>query len=85
MSTSQRCFGVKMSVVSSRAYMHWTAVSAARGASRAPELAAKVTSAEEVLPTSSLRATGMELPNIETILAVNKTVYFNNSENFPKR
>ena len=57
-----------------RTYMHWTAVSATRGASRAPELAAKVTSAEEVLPTFGLRATGMELPNIERILAVNKTV-----------
>ena len=54
--------------------MHWTAVSAARGASRAAELAAKVTSAKEVLPTSGLRATAMELPNIERILAVNKTV-----------
>ena len=41
--------------------MHWTAVSAARVASRAPELAAKVTSAQEVLPTSGLRAIGMEL------------------------
>ena len=54
--------------------MHWTAVSAARGASRAPESAAKVTSAKEVLPTSGARATAMELPNIERILAVNKTV-----------
>ena len=54
--------------------MHWTAVSAARGASRAAELAAKVMSAEEVLPTSGLRATGLKLPNIERILAVNKTV-----------
>ena len=51
--------------------MHWTAVSAAP---RAAELAAKVTSAQEVLPTSGLRATGMNLPNIERILAVNKTV-----------
>ena len=34
--------------------MHWTAVSAARGASRAAELAAKVTSAQDVLPTSGL-------------------------------
>ena len=42
--------------------MHWTAVSAARGASRAPELAAKVTNANEILPTSGLRATAMELP-----------------------
>ena len=57
--------------------MHWTAVSASRGASRAPESAysaAKVTSAKEVLPTSGLRATAMELPNIERIFAVNKTV-----------
>ena len=50
------------------------AVSAARGASRATESAAKITSAEEVLPTSGLRATAMELPNIEWIFAVNKTV-----------
>ena len=34
--------------------MHWTAVSAARGASRAPKSAAKVTSAKEALPTSGL-------------------------------
>ena len=46
--------------------MHWTAVSVARDTSRAPELAAKVTSAKEV--------PAMELPNIERILAVNKTV-----------
>ena len=54
--------------------MHWTAVSAARKVPRAAELAAKVTSAEDVLPTSGLRATAMEVPNIERILAVNKTV-----------
>ena len=45
--------------------MHWTAVSAARGASRAAELAAKVTSAQDVLPTSGLLATAMEMPNID--------------------
>ena len=45
--------------------MHWTAVSAVRCASRTPESAAKVTSAKVVLPTSGLRATAMELPNIE--------------------
>ena len=56
---------------SPRTDVHWTAVSATRGASRAPELAAKVTSAQEVLPTSGLLATGMESPNIERILAVN--------------
>ena len=47
--------------------MHWTAVSAARGASRAAELAAKVTSAQDVLPTSGLLATAMEMPNISVI------------------
>ena len=47
--------------------MHWTAVSAARAA----ELAAKVTSAQDVLPTSGLLATAMEMPNIDRILAVN--------------
>ena len=57
-----------------RTYMHWTAVSAARGASRAAELAAKVTSAQDVLPTSGLLATAMEMPNIDRILAVNITV-----------
>ena len=54
--------------------MHWTAVSAARGASRAAELAAKVTRAQDVLPTSGLLATAMEMPNIDRILAVNITV-----------
>ena len=54
--------------------MHWTAVSAARGASRAAELAAKVTSAQDVLPTSGLLAAAMEMPNIDRILAVNITV-----------
>ena len=58
----------------SRTYMHWTAVSAAPGASRAAELAAKVTSAQDVLPTSGLLATAMEMPNIDRILAVNITV-----------
>ena len=53
--------------------MHWTAVSAARGASRAAELAAKVTSAQDVLPTSGLLTTAMEMPNIDRILAVNIT------------
>ena len=57
-----------------RTYMHWTAVSAARGASRAAELAAKVTSAQYVLPTSGLLANAMEMPNIDRILAVNITV-----------
>ena len=57
-----------------RTYMHWTAVSAARAASRAAELAAKVTSAQDVLPTSGLLATAMEMPNIDRILAVNITV-----------
>ena len=57
-----------------RTYMHWTAVSAARGASRAAELAAKVTSAQDVLPTSGLLATTMEMPNMDRILAVNITV-----------
>ena len=60
--------------IQSRTYMHWTAVSAARGASRAAELAAKVTSAQDVLPTSGLLATAMEMPNIDRILAVNITV-----------
>ena len=66
--------------------MHWTAGSpsfalvtfaadsGAREASRALESAAKVTGAKEVLPTFGLRATSMELPNIERILAVNITV-----------
>ena len=36
--------------------MHWTAVSAARAASRAAELAAKVTSAQDVLPISDVDA-----------------------------
>ena len=49
--------------------MHWTAVSAARSASRAAELAA-----QDVLPTSGLLATAMEMPNIDRILAVNITV-----------
>ena len=44
------------------------------GASRAAELAAKVTSAQDVLPTSGLLATAMEMPNIDRILAVNITV-----------
>ena len=57
-----------------RTYMHWTAVSAARGASRAAEFAAKVTSAQDVLPTSGLLATAMEMPNIDRFLAVNITV-----------
>ena len=61
-------------LVRPRTYMHWTAVSAARGASRAAELAAKVTSAQDVLPTSGLLATAMEMPNIDRILAVNITV-----------
>ena len=61
-------------VVWPRTYMHWTAVSAARGASRAAELAAKVTSAQDVLPTSGLLAAAMEMPNIDRILAVNITV-----------
>ena len=61
-------------LVWSRTYMHWTAVSAARGASRAAELAAKVTSAQDVLSTSGLLATAMEMPNIDRILAVNITV-----------
>ena len=61
-------------IVKARTYMHWTAVSAARGASRAAELAAKVTSAQDVLPTSGLLATAMEMPNIDRILAVNITV-----------
>ena len=54
-------------MVSSRTYMHWTA-------SRAPKSAALVTSAKEALPTSGLRDTAVELPNIEGILTVNKTV-----------
>ena len=62
------------SLVYARTYMHWTAVSAVRGASRAAELAAKVTSAQDVLPTSGLLATAMEMPNIDRILAVNITV-----------
>ena len=62
-------------MVAPRTYiMHWTAVSAARGASRAAELAAKVTSAQDVLPTSGLLTTAMEMPNIDRILAVNITV-----------
>ena len=52
--------------------MHWTAVSAARGASR--ETAVQCTSAQDVLPTSGLLATAMEMPNIDRILAVNITV-----------
>ena len=63
-----------LALVIPRTYMHWTAVSAARGASRAAELAAKVTSAQDVLPTSGLLATAMEMPNIDRILAVNITV-----------
>ena len=55
-------------------YMHWTAASAAREAPRAAELVAKVTSAQDVLPTSGLLATAMEMPNIDRILAVNITV-----------
>ena len=35
---------------------------------------AKVTSAQDVLPTSGLLATAMEMPNIDRILAVNITV-----------
>ena len=54
--------------------MHWTAVSAAREVPQAAELAAKVTSAQDVLPTSRLLATAMEMPNIDRILAVNITV-----------
>ena len=46
--------------------MHWAAISAARGASRVPQSAANVTSSKEMLPTSGLRATAMELPNIES-------------------
>ena len=42
-------------------YMHWTAVSTARGASRARKSAAKVTSAKEVLSTSGVRATAMDM------------------------
>ena len=42
--------------------------------SRAAELAAKVTSAQDVLPTSGLLATATEMPNIDRILAVNITV-----------
>ena len=63
-----------LDVVASRTYIHWTAVSAARGASRAAKSVAKVTSSEEVLLTSGLLATAMEMPNIERILAVNITV-----------
>jgi len=46
--------------------MHWAAVSAARGASRAPKSAAKVTSAKKALPTSclSVKAIGKFRPSI---------------------
>ena len=65
---------LRIAIFIPRTYMHWTAVSAARGASRAAELAAKVTSAQDVLPTSGLLTTAMEMPNIDRILAVNITV-----------
>ena len=71
---STSIMGVTVGAIYPRTYMHWTAVSAARGASRAAELAAKVTSAQDVLPTSGLLATAMEMPNIDRILAVNITV-----------